>query len=637
MGLLRLDKVSLDFGDQRILHDASLVLEADERVCLVGRNGAGKTTLLRIIAGAQEPDEGDIEYASGLRISELPQSLPSELDATVQQYVTAGLASLQALVSDYEKRAAGTPSPRELAELEVLQRAIDAQDGWRLEQRVATTLSELELPADKTLRTLSGGWRRRVALGRALVSRPDLLLLDEPTNHLDITTIEWLEHQVRAWSGSVVFVTHDRAFLQRLATRIVELDRGRLTSWPGSYHQYLRRREQADQAEQKAEALFDKKLAQEEAWIREGIKARRTRNEGRVRALKEMRAERLARPKKEHQARINIDEAEQSGRKVIQARNLNFGYAGQTLIQNFSLRVMRGDRIGIVGNNGVGKSTLLRLLLGDLRPDAGTIKLGTGLEIAYFDQNRTALDLDKSIAENVGDGRDYVRINGKDRHVIGYLRGFLFSPKRAMMPVRALSGGERNRVILAKLFTQPSNLLVLDEPTNDLDIETLEALEARVTEYQGTVIVTSHDREFLDNVVTSVLVFESDGRIEEYVGTYADWARRGRQLAEFDQPDAKAGDESQRSESKAQARPQKLSYKQQRELDALPGQIAALESTLAELQKNTSDGEFFTQDSKQIQTVMDHMQTVNEKLEQAVERWGELEELQTAYQRNRQS
>jgi ATP-binding cassette subfamily F protein uup len=636
MHLVRLSDVSLDFGDQVILRDADLVIEPGERVCLVGRNGAGKTTLLRLIAGTLTPDAGEIEFRSGVVVSQLEQTLPEQLELTASAYVAQAMAPLQALVDDYERRAAAQPEGRALRELEELQQHIDAQDGWRIAQRVATTLSELDLPADRQLRELSGGWRRRVGLARALVTRPDLLLLDEPTNHLDLATIEWLEARIRGWAGSVLFVTHDRAFLQRLATRIVELDRGQLSSWPGSYRRYLERRATALEAEERAHREFDKKLAGEEAWIREGIKARRTRNEGRVRALKAMRDARAARLAKPHQARINIDEAERSGRKVITARNVSYGYAGQPLIDDFSIKIVRGDRIGLIGNNGVGKSTLLKLLLGELQPQTGTIKHGTGLEIGYFDQLRGTLELDKSVAENVGEGRDYIRINGRERHVIGYLRGFLFSAKRAMMPVRALSGGERNRVILAKLFTRPTNLLVLDEPTNDLDVETLEALEARLADYEGTLIVVSHDREFLDNVVTSILVFEADGRLREYVGGYSDWARRGRRLAEVEGPGSGGGSRRETAGEGPARQRTKLSYKDQRELDRLPARIESLEARVTALQARVNAPDFYAGPHAEIQEVLDAMSAAETELEVAVERWAELEELRETLARTNQ-
>ena len=628
-----MSNVCLDFGDQVILRDASLVLEPGERVCLVGRNGAGKTTLLKLIAGTLVPDEGEIEQRSDLRVSQLEQTLPGQLELTAGEFVSQALASVQTLVDDYQKRAAAHPEGQALRELEDLQHRIDALDGWRLEQRVATTLSELDLPADRPLSELSGGWRRRVSLARALVTNPDLLLLDEPTNHLDLATIGWLEDRIRGWQGSVLFVTHDRAFLQRLATRIVELDRGKLSSWPGTYHQYLERRAGALEAEARANREFDKKLAEEEAWIREGIKARRTRNEGRVRALKQMREVRAGRLDKPNQARINIDEAERSGRKVITARNVSYGYADEALIHDFSLKIMRGDRIGLIGNNGVGKSTLLRLLLGDLKPQTGTVKQGTGLEIGYFDQLRGTLELDKSVAENVGEGRDYITINGGQRHVIGYLRGFLFSAKRAMMPVRALSGGERNRVILAKLFTRATNLLVLDEPTNDLDVETLEALEARLAEYQGTLIVVSHDREFLDNVVTSILVFEADGQLREYVGGYSDWARRGQRLAEMDNP---AGAKGKGAEAGGRDRkgPTKLSYRDQRELDALPGRIEAMEAQVDALQAKVNAPDFYSAGHEQTQPVLEAYSAAQAELEAIIERWAELEETRAKLARN---
>ncbi|RMF97964.1 MAG: ATP-binding cassette domain-containing protein [Gammaproteobacteria bacterium] len=633
MVLVRLKELSLEFGDRPILRNASLAVEAGERVCLVGRNGAGKTTLLRLIAGSQAPDSGEIEFRSDLRISQLEQALPRELDLSCRNYVALGLAGLRALVSEYERRSALHPQGRELQELEDLQRRIDALDGWRLEQRVDAVLSDMQIPPERRLAELSGGWQRRVALARALVGDPELLLLDEPTNHLDLAAIDWLERRVRAWPGSVLFVTHDRAFLQRLATRIVELDRGHLRSWPGDYDNYLRRKAEAEAEERRAEALFDKRLAEEEEWIRQGLKARRRRNEGRVRALEAMRAERASRLPREQRARISIEEGERSGRKVIQARNLSFAYGDEPLFTGLNLKIMRGDRIGLLGNNGVGKSTLLKLLLGELRPSGGTIKHGTNLEIAAFDQQRVELDPERSIAENVGEGRDYILLNGKQRHVIGYLRGFLFSPKRAMTPVKALSGGERNRVALAKLFARPSNLLVLDEPTNDLDIETLEALEARLAEYRGTLIVASHDREFLDNTVTRIVAFEADGSLREYAGNYSDWARRGRQLAELDSPQ-RAGDAGAMRKPRAR-RPTKLSYKEQRELDSLPGRIESLEAQLADLQSRINAPDFYRGEPDAVRATLDELAATNIALEAAVDRWAELEELQAQFSAGR--
>ncbi|HLT92204.1 MAG TPA: ATP-binding cassette domain-containing protein [Woeseiaceae bacterium] len=630
MTLLVLDDISLDIGDQPLLRHAALTLEPNERVCLIGRNGAGKSTLLRIITGEQQPDAGEIRRKHGLRISQLEQALPDSLDLRVHEYVAGGLAHLQSLIDEYERRSAAGLDRAGLRELEDLERRIEAEGGWSLEKQVERILSELELPAEKRLSELSGGWQRRVGLARALVSNPELLLLDEPTNHLDLATIGWLEDRVRAFEGSVLFITHDRAFLQGLATRIVELDRARLTSWPGDYENYLRRKEEALEAEERERNLFEKKLDEEEAWIRQGIKARRTRNEGRVRALQALRAEaaereRFRRPQK---ARINIEEADESGRKVIELHNVHHGFGGEKLIDGLSLKVMRGDRIGLIGNNGVGKSTLLRIMLGEIVPDAGTVKHGTNLEIGYFDQLRRDLDPDKTVAETVGDGRDYILINGKPRHVIGYLRGFLFSAKRAMTKVGALSGGECNRVILARLFTQPTNLLVLDEPTNDLDVETLEVLEDRLVEYRGTLIVVSHDRAFLDNVVTQVLVFENGG-VRRYVGGYSDWARRGRTLTVKESPEGSAAPARRAPAAKPRAPSGKLSYKLQRELDSLPDRIEALEARVEALQARIGEPGFYSRPFEEVQPVLDELAARQAELESAVDRWAELEALRS--------
>jgi ATP-binding cassette subfamily F protein uup len=542
--------------------------------------------------------------------------------------VRSGLSETEALLAQYEKQSQLELDRDGMRQLEALHARIDAHDGWHIEQRVDETISDLSLPADKKMNELSGGWRRRVALATAIVQKPDLLLLDEPTNHLDIATIKWLEERLYSWPGAVIFITHDRAFLQRLATRIVEIDRTKLTSWPGNYGNFLIRKEKALEDEEVANAKFDKKLAQEEVWIRQGIKARRTRNEGRARTLVKLRDERSKRIKQDGQARIHIEEADQSGKKVIRARNISYGYGDETLIDNFSINIMRGDRIGLIGNNGVGKTTLLRLLLGELEPQTGTLKHGTNLEIGYFDQLREALDLDKSVAYNVGDGRDYINMNGKDRHIVGYLKGFLFSPKRAMTPIKALSGGERNRVILAKLFTRPANLLVLDEPTNDLDVETLEVLEDRLTEYSGTLIVVSHDREFLDNVVTSTVVFEEDGSVREYVGGYSDWLRQGHELAITDSPFEIEERKRLAAEKRKQKKPKKLSYKHQRELDQLPAEIEALESQIKDIQASIADAEFYAQEQPAVQAKLQELADSETLLESRVQRWSELEDLQ---------
>ncbi len=630
MSLLRFDEISLDFGELRILSQAEFSIETGERVCLIGRNGAGKSTTFKLITGELEPDHGEIVRSGNLIVSQLSQALPEAMNTGVRDVVRAGLCEIEKLLQQYEQQSKLKLDRDGMRELEALHARIDAHDGWHMEQRVEETITELNLPAEKKMNELSGGWRRRVALAAAMVQKPELLLLDEPTNHLDIATIKWLEDRLYAWPGAVMFITHDRAFLQRLATRILEIDRAKLTSWHGDYDNYLKNKDKSIEDEDAANARFDKKLAQEEDWIRQGIKARRTRNEGRARALMKMRDERAQRVKRERQARIHIEEAEQSGRKVISAKNVSYRYADEPLIENFSIKIMRGDRIGLIGNNGVGKTTLLRLLLGDLEPQAGTLKHGTNLEIGYFDQLRQNLELDKSVAYNVGDGRTYIKLNGKERHIVGYLNGFLFSPKRAMTPVKALSGGERNRVILAKLFTQPANLLVLDEPTNDLDVETLEVLEARLTEYSGTLIVVSHDREFLDNVVTSTVVFEDDGSVREYVGGYSDWLRQGRNLAVTDDPFEIGNRKRVVAEKRTQKKPTKLSYKDQRELDALPGEIAGIEASVASVEQQIADPGFYAQDQKIVQATLCELADAKSLLEARIERWGELETLQAS-------
>ena len=629
MSLIRLDDISIEFGDAPLLNNTSFSVEPGERICLIGRNGAGKSTLLKIINGEVKPDSGELHYKQHLRISQLEQALPTGVDRKVFDVIKDGLADQQALIDQFNQLAAQAMDKRGLSRLEQLQAQIDAGGGWQIDQQVETIISQLDLPANKTLAELSGGWRRRVALGKALVSNPDLLLLDEPTNHLDISTIEWLENKVRGYQGSVIFITHDRNFLQKLATRIVEIELGRLISWPGTFNNYLLLKEKAIEHEQTRNALFDKRLAEEEVWVRQGIKARRTRNEGRVRALLTMREERMQRSSRQGKAKISVETSDKSGRKVVEARSLCHGYNGEVLMDNINIKIRRGDRIGLIGNNGVGKSTLLKILLGQIIPDKGSVKLGTNLEIGYFDQIHRELDTEKTIAENVGNGKEYIKINGKDRHIIGYLRNFLFSPKRAMTPVKALSGGERNRVLLAKLFTQPSNLLILDEPTNDLDIEMLEVLEEQLVEYKGTLIIVSHDRQFLDNVVTSVLAFEKEGQIQEYLGGYSDWENHGKALKISDNENTKKNLENNPSKSTSinakKIMPAKLSYKLQRELDLLPTLIEKLEEEIAIMQEQTTAPEFYLKPFIETQPVLDGMAKKQETLYAASERWLELE------------
>lgn len=632
MTLVRCDQLSIEFGDSPLLIDTDFSIETNERVCLIGRNGTGKSTLMKLISGEYQPDKGEIQYRDNLRISVLDQQLPVSGDEVVFDVVRQGLSRQIQLIEDFTKLSDQSLDKNGLKDLEALQSRIEAGGGWQPDQQVETIISQLDLPKESSMSDLSGGWRRRVALARALVSKPELLLLDEPTNHLDISTIEWLEHVVRGYRGSVIFVTHDRTFLEKLATRIVEIDRGKLISWPGSYREYLDLKEKANEEEDTRNALFDKRLEQEENWIRQGVKARRTRNEGRVRALKAMRDERAKRIKRQGKAKIHISEAEESGRKVIEARSIRHGYGDNLLLDGFKIRLMRGDRIGLIGNNGVGKSTLLKILLGQLQPDEGSVKVGTNLVIGYFDQVRRELEWDKTVAENVGNGKEYIKINGKDRHIIGYLRNFLFSPKRAMTPVRNLSGGECNRVLLAKLFTQPNNLLILDEPTNDLDVEMLEVLEEKLVEFNGTLIVVSHDRDFLDNVVTSTLVFEGEGKVVEYTGGYSDWAARGKQLKITDTPDSlNQNPQSQEPEVAAKSAPRtvKLSYKYQRELDLLPEKIAGLEARISELQKTIEKPAFYDQPFEKTQPVLDELGEIQTQLDKATERWFELEEMKT--------
>ena len=636
MALLKFTNVSLAFGVTPLLDGVSWQIERGERVCIIGRNGTGKSSLLRIVKGEQQADDGEVWRAPALKIGELPQELPRADDRSVFDVVAAGLAGVGELLAEYHHLTQDTSGELDMERLMHVQQELEARDGWRLQQLVESTLSRLQLPAEKTLAELSGGWRRRVLLAQALVAEPDLLLLDEPTNHLDIGAIAWLEDALRGYPGAVLFITHDRAFLQALATRILELDRGNLIDWQGDYASFLVHKEQQLAAEETANALFDKRLAQEEVWIRQGIKARRTRNEGRVRALKAMRNERSERRERQGKANLLLETADKSGKQVILAEHMSYAHpGGEPLIRDLTLLIQRGDRIGLLGPNGSGKTTLLKLLLGDLQPTAGKIQYGTKLEIAYFDQLRLQLEPEKTVIDNLAEGREFITINGQDRHVLSYLGDFLFSPQRARTPVKALSGGERARLLLAKLFSKPANLLVLDEPTNDLDVETLELLEEVLLSFEGTVLMVSHDRAFLDNVVTSTLVFEGEGRVREYVGGYQDWLRQGGsprllgvQTREDSKPaPAKAEPTPATAPVAAAATPakRKLSYKEQRELDALPGAIETAEIELEALQTAIADPGFYQLPNEVTQAKLARMDALQAELDRLIERWAELE------------
>jgi len=628
MALIKFDDVSLAFGHVALLDKVSLQIEPGERVCLVGRNGSGKSTLMQILRGAVTPDDGSVWRQKNLRIAYLAQEVPEDQAQSVFDVITEGLEGVGALLAEYHHVAlslAEDASPAVLEHFAELQSKLEAEDGWRLEQKVEDVISRLELPADKLLSELSGGLKRRVMLAQALVTEPDLLLLDEPTNHLDLAGIQWLEDFLLGWNGSVLFITHDRAFLQKLATRIVELDRGNMTSWPGNYKNYLIKKEEALAIEADHNAKFDKRLAQEEVWIRQGIKARRTRNEGRVRALQAMRREYSDRRKVQGKVSLNLETADRSGKLVVEVENASVGYDDKLIIRDFSTRIQRGDRIGIIGPNGAGKTTLLKLLLGELKPAQGTVQLGTKLEVAYFDQQRAVLDPDKTVMDNLNFGSDMVTINGREKHVISYLQDFLFPPERVRSPVSSLSGGERNRLLLARLFTQPANLLVMDEPTNDLDVETLELLEELLSEYKGTLLLVSHDRAFLDNVVTRTLVFEGDGVVNDYVGGYNDWLRQRQQpgaAAKAKKPKLEAATAEKQSEP---TKVKKLSYKAQRELDGLPAKLEALETEQSSLQEQIGAPEFYQQDKDEVAKTLARLERVGNELEQCFARWEELE------------
>jgi len=627
MSLLQFQGVDFSVGGPLLLENVDLSIETGERVCIVGRNGAGKSTLMRLMAGELRPDDGEIRVQGGVVVARMAQEVPQDTQGTVFDVVAEGLGDLGRVLARYHHAL----HEGDMDAMGEAQAEIEARHGWDLDRRVQQVLDRLELPEDTDFAALSGGMKRRVLLGQALVRNPDILLLDEPTNHLDIEAIAWLEGFLKQFAGSIVFVTHDRSFLRALATRIVEIDRGRLTSWPGDYENYLRRREERLHAEAQENARFDKLLAQEEIWIRQGIKARRTRNEGRVTALKAMRRERAQRRELSGNVKMEVAGTRNSGKRVIEAQHVSQAYGGRVLLDDVSASVLRGDRIGLIGPNGSGKSTLLKILLGELVPQQGEVKLGTGLQIAYFDQHRSQLDDTRNALENVAEGQDFVEINGSRKHVVGYLQDFLFSPERARAPITRLSGGERNRLLLAKLFAQPSNLLVMDEPTNDLDVETLELLEELLADYPGTLLLVSHDRDFLDNVVTSTLVLEGEGRLGEYVGGYSDWLRQrpspAAVAAAAARADAARGAAQAATSAAAPAQSPKprRSFRDTRELEQLPVRIEQLETEIARRGEAMNDPAFFRQDADAITAANQALAELQRELDAAYARWEELE------------
>ena len=637
MSLIKIEKAELSYGLQVLLDKVDLTIERGQRLCLIGRNGTGKSSLLKVIDGEVDLDKGEVIRQTGIRVARLEQDLPEADDRLVFDAVAAGAKGVGELLAEYRTLSHMRDiSDAQLVHMADIQHQIEANDGWALQQKVDEIISRLDLPAERYMRELSGGWRRRVALARALVLEPDVLLLDEPTNHLDIAAIEWLEKQLLNFNGALVFITHDRSLLQALATHIAELDRGHLRYWEGNYESFLTYREQALADEARHNELFDKRLAQEEVWIRQGIKARRTRNEGRVRALKALREVRSQRREVVGKANFALATGGDSGKLVADLVDVSYSWGDKKIVNQFSTRIMRGDRIGLVGANGAGKSTLLKLILGDLQPQSGSVKLGTNLEVAYFDQLRDQLDLDKNAVDNIAGGREFIDIDGKSKHIFSYLSDFLFSGERARTPLRALSGGERNRVLLAKLFSKSANLLVLDEPTNDLDVETLELLEEILTEYTGTLLLVSHDRAFLNNIVSSVIAFEGRGNVLEYVGGYDDWIRQGGQWTQADElPSAAASSSSSGAKnaeasevSKSPTKAKKLSYKFQKEFDELPQKIELLEGKLNELQAAAGASDFYNQTSAVVEQKLQELAQVQQQLDACFERWAELEDMQ---------
>ena len=625
--LISFKNVNLNLGNTVLLDQVNFTLEPGERLCLVGRNGTGKSTLMKVLTGEVAIDSGELVRSQGLRITELPQDVPAGIEGSVFEVVADGLGKAGRLVAQYHHLLIHEPD--NMDKLGKVQTALEALDGWTIDSKVQAMCERLQLPPDTEFSDLSGGLKRRALLARALVAEPDILLLDEPTNHLDIDSITWLEEFLATWPGTLLFITHDRAFLRRLATRIIELDRGILRSWPGTYDEYLVRKEESLRIEEQSNALFDKRLAQEEVWIRKGIKARRVRDQGRVERLKKLRNEYAARRELSGEAKLVLQEAEKSGKLVAEAKGISFSRGDRIIVKNFSATVIRGDKIGIIGPNGAGKTTLLNLLLAKLEPDSGTVRNGSKLEVAYFDQLRAQLDDSKPVFENIGGGKDFVTIDGKQLHVMSYLQQFLFTPDRARSPVKALSGGERARLLLARLFAEPSNLLVLDEPTNDLDVETLDLLEELLIDYQGTVLMVSHDRAFLNNVVTRTFVYEGGGRIGEYVGGYEDWLRQRKDVsftAVRPEPKKVEAVKVEVAKPVAAAAPA-LNSKEKRELDSLPKQIEKLEIEQRELGLKLSDPKFFQTQREQALATQARLAIIDQDLVKAYARWEQLEAL----------
>ena len=638
MSLINLTNAYLSFSDAPLLDHIDMSIEVNERVCLVGRNGAGKSTLLKVLNKEVPLDEGQIVYENNVVVSRLQQDPPRDVQGNVFDFVAEGLQEQAQLLKDYHElshRVEQEPSESNLAKLAKMQEQLDHQNGWQLENRIRNVISSLSLDSEAQLSSLSGGWLRKAALAKALVCQPTVLLLDEPTNHLDIETIKWLEEFLKSFNGSIVFISHDRSFIRQMATRIIDLDRGKIASWSGNYDNYLLGKEEALRVEELQNAEFDKKLAQEEVWIRQGIKARRTRNEGRVRALKAMRQEYSERRQVMGSAKMQIEEALRSGKIVFELENVTYQVDDKLLVNDFSVQVLRGDKIALIGPNGIGKTTLLKLMLGNLTPTSGSVHCGTKLEVAYFDQHRLELDPEKTVMDNLAEGKQEVMVNGRSRHVLGYLQDFLFPPKRARTPVRALSGGERNRLLLAKLFLKPSNLLVLDEPTNDLDIETLELLEELVNDYQGTVLLVSHDRQFVDNVVTQCWFFEDKGHIGIYAGGYADALQQQQQaqpvkvstVNSSQQPKKESNTVNNQNKESAVKKKVKLSYNEQRELAQLPSKIEQLEIAIADLQAQIGQSDFFNQPHDITGPILQSLSDKEAELEAVFDRWEQLEAL----------